>query len=86
MIELIRNLNREDIYYGIIPLLIFIIPYLHNFFHPLKLENGWRGTVKKGSFDRYITLQLRIWIYIYIMTIIVGFFGILCIEYIVYSI
>jgi len=60
---MIDNIEREDMYYIIIPFLTYIVPVIFTYIiRPVMWENKWREPKKRGSFDKYVWFQYKMMI------------------------
>lgn len=78
MIDLIKSIGREDVYNGIIPVFLGLIPYLYKVLISSTAKSEWKKSISKSSFDKYISFQIRMifimYISVLIMTIASAFF------------
>lgn len=85
MFGIIKNINREDLYNGIIPFITFILPFIYfNFLKPRK-ETGWKLSVQRGSYDRYVSYLMRVIFGMFIYILLYTFLTLLILAAIFYN-
>lgn len=80
MLDKLRELIicKEDIYYIVVPLFIFIVPLIKNTFSKIKENTNFKFIHKeKSSFEKYYRMQLKImfltYFFVYVLYIIILF-------------
>ena len=85
MIDFIKNINREDIYSGIIPVFLWLIPFTYEILIHFTTKREWKKGVSKSFFDKYIFFQIRMFFIMYITVFIMAAASIISIYILLYN-
>lgn len=85
MIDLIKSIDREDVYNGIIPVFLGLIPFLYKVFINSTSSSEWKKSISRSSFDKYISFQIRMVFIMYITVFIMATVCIISIYLLLYN-